>query len=224
MELTSLIQSNSLFGREKIVEETPHKPQDFPYLSFEKMFCLRKRVCLKIVFLSLIIMPQIKSYRAPKVEVKESLIGGKGIFAKEDIKKGELVFIKSGHIVGRKEAQKYDKEIGDFSVQITDEFFLCPTSKEEVNDIVIFFNHSCNPNIGPDGQISFVAIRDIKAGEELVCDYSTFTTSAYKLECKCGTKFCRKIITGDDWKLLELQKRYGDNFSWFILKKIKKLN
>jgi len=168
-------------------------------------------------------MAKIKSYRSPKIEIKKSQVGGKGIFAKEDIKKGELVFIRSGHIIGLDEAQKCDKKIGDFGIQITDDFFLYPTSKQELKDIVIFFNHSCDPNIGPNGQISFVAIKNILTGTELVCDYSMFTTAPYKLDCNCGTKYCRKTVTGEDWKLKELQKRYGNNFSWHILKKLKKL-
>lgn len=163
----------------------------------------------------------IKCYKSPKVAVKNSPIGGKGLFALKDIKKGELVFVKVGHVVDFEEAQKHDKELGDFSVQITDDLFLCPTSKEEISDLVIHFNHSCDPNIGPDGQVSFVALRNIKPDEELTCDYSTITASKYRLECKCGSKNCRKIITGDDWKLKELQDRHGYNFSWYILKKIK---
>jgi len=166
-------------------------------------------------------MANIKCYRSPKVEVKESSIGGKGAFAKEGIKKGEIVFIKAGHIVKLEEAMKHDKEIGDYSVQITDEFFLCPKSKDETEDLVIYFNHSCNPNIGPDGQISFVALRDIKASEESTCDYATIVGHSYTLKCNCGSKDCRKIITGNDWKLKKLQDKYGYHFSWFILKKIR---
>lgn len=166
-------------------------------------------------------MERIKCYISPKVQLQESSISNKGVFARQDIKKGEIVFIKAGHIVKLEEAIKYDKEIGDYSVQITNKFFLCPKSKDEIKDLVIHFNHSCDPNTGPDGQVSFVALRDIKVGEELTCDYATITNYPYKLDCSCGSKNCRKIITGEDWKNKELQKRYGNHFSWFILKKIK---
>jgi len=165
-------------------------------------------------------MADIKCYTYPKIEVRQGPIG-LGTFAKEDIKKDEVVFIKAGHIVQVEEALRYDKEVGDYSVQITDDFFLCPKKIEEIPDLVIHFNHSCNPNVGPDGQVSFVALRDIKKGEELSVDYATIVSHKYRLECKCGSKECRKIITGDDWKLKELQDKYGNHFSWFILKKIK---
>jgi len=71
-----------------------------------------------------------------------------------------------------------------------------------------------------DGQIGFVAMRSIRAGEELCLDYAMAITSDYKMECNCGNINCRKLITGDDWKKEELQKRYDKYFSWFIYKKI----
>lgn len=166
----------------------------------------------------------IKSYRSPKTEVRESSIGGKGLFAKESIKQGEIVFIKSGQIVGLKEALEYDKLLGDYSIQITEDFFLCPTNQEEVENTTIFVNHSCDPNVCPDGQVSFVALRDIKVGEELAYDYAMTVAHPYSLACSCGSDDCRGTITGDDWKRKDLQEKYGNHFSWLILKKIKKLD
>lgn len=40
----------------------------------------------------------ISSRLSNKVEVRDKSLNGKGIFAKEAIKKGETVFIKGGHI------------------------------------------------------------------------------------------------------------------------------
>ena len=169
-------------------------------------------------------MLKIKSYRLPKTEIRVSLIKGKGLFAKEDIKKDEIVFIKSGHIIkGNKGMTKLEKKLGEYCLQIADEFYFCPKTRKEIKDIAIFINHSCDPNVGPDGQITFVALRDIKAGEELSHDYAMTTDRNYRLKCNCGSKNCRKIITGKDWKLKSLQKKYGNHFSYYILKKIKKI-
>ena len=170
-------------------------------------------------------MPQIKSYRSSKTEIKyNSKIHGNGLYAKEDIMKGEIIFIKNGHIVPIKRLQKIEDELGDYSLQITDNFCLTPITKDEVRNLAIYINHSCNPNVGPDGQITFIALRNIKAGEELCYDYAMTTSYEYRLVCNCGSKICRKIITGDDWKLKELRERYGDHFSYHILKKIESLN
>ncbi len=68
-------------------------------------------------------MEKIRCYWSPKTEIKTSKIGGKGLFAKANIQKGEIVFIKAGHIVEYDEMMKYRTKVGDFDVQISDNFF-----------------------------------------------------------------------------------------------------
>jgi SET domain-containing protein len=46
---------------------------------------------------------------------------------------------------------------------------------------MIFSNHSCEPNIGVQGQIVFVAMRDIAAGEELTHDWATTDDEDYRM-------------------------------------------
>ncbi|MBI5332311.1 MAG: SET domain-containing protein [Candidatus Aenigmarchaeota archaeon] len=167
---------------------------------------------------------QIKSYRSSKTEIRESPIKGKGIFAKENIKKGEIVAIKNGHILTSDEYNELGKLQREYCLQIDDNFFIGPKTEEEINENAIFINHSCKPNIGFDGQVVYVALRDIKSGEELTHDYAMCFTKRnnYNFSCNCGTDCCRGNITDNDWKIKELQERYGNHFSWFILKKIKK--
>ena len=82
-------------------------------------------------------------------------------------------------------------------------------------------NHSCDPNAGLVGQIVLVALRDIKVGEEICFDYATSDGSPYdEFECGCGSRLCRHHVTGDDWKLPELQKRYEGHFSPYIQRRI----
>lgn len=165
----------------------------------------------------------IKSYRSSKTIIKTSTKGGKGLFASENILADEIIAIRAGHFVNTDEAFRLDKEIGDFSLQISDDFYICPATSEEIDEIAICINHSCDPSIGMDGQICFVAMRNIQAGEELCLDYAMAITGDYKMSCNCGNSNCRKEVTGDDWKKEELQKRYGKYFSWFIYKKIHSL-
>ncbi len=174
-----------------------------------------------LAFIPYLYMNQITSWRSPKTHIRESKKGGKGLFAKKDINKEEVVFIKSGHILDGKQTKNFAEELGDYYLQIHDDFYISPTTKDEVLSTAIFINHSCEPNVGPDGQITFIALRDIKAGEELCYDYAMTTAHPYELKCHCGSKRCRKTITGNDWKLKELQEKYGNHFIWFILKKIK---
>ena len=81
-------------------------------------------------------------------------------------------------------------------------------------------NHSCEPNLGLQGQIVYVALRDIGIDEELTVDYAMNDDDSYEMKCQCGTKSCRGKITGVDWKMPEIQRKYDGYFSWFIQRRI----
>lgn len=163
----------------------------------------------------------MKTYRSPKTEIRNtSAIHGRAVFAREPIAKGELVFIKHGHLVDTCTANELEKILGDYCVQIERDWHLCPRNQEEIEDTAMFINHSCDPNLGVSGQVSFVSLRAIEEGEELTYDYATTTTDFYKLECKCGSTLCRGLITHNDWKRSDLQERYGKHFSSYILSMI----
>ncbi|MDZ7696372.1 MAG: SET domain-containing protein-lysine N-methyltransferase [Deltaproteobacteria bacterium] len=164
----------------------------------------------------------IRCHRSSKVELRESLLGGRGIFALEKIEKDEVVAIKAGHIITSDDIVEITSSVGDYALQIQDGFYLSPRSRDEIDRMTIFINHSCDPNVGFMGQIVYVAMRDIEPGEELCHDYAMERTDDYSLACRCGSEHCRGTITGDDWKRAELQARYGDRFSSYILKKIKR--
>jgi hypothetical protein len=85
---------------------------------------------------------------------------------------------------------------------------------------MMHLNHSCEPNLGLQGQIVYVALRDIGIDEELTVDYAMNDDDSYEMKCQCGTKSCRGKITGADWKMLELQRKYDGYFSWFIQRRI----
>ncbi len=163
------------------------------------------------------------SYRSPKTEVRESSrIDGKGLFAREPIGKGEVVAIKGGHVLTLKEYGSLGSLPKQYCLQIDDAFFIGPRTAEEIEGNAIFINHSCEPNVGFEGQIIYVALRDIRKGEELCHDYAMcFTARDHDFRCKCGAKGCRGTITDDDWMLKPLQEKYGNHFVSFILKKIR---
>ncbi|MBW1782982.1 MAG: SET domain-containing protein-lysine N-methyltransferase [Deltaproteobacteria bacterium] len=163
----------------------------------------------------------IRCYRSPKIEVRSDGLEGRGIFAKEKIPQGEVIAVKAGHIVTADQLPEITSKLGDYALQIHDNFYLSPISPEEVDRMTIFINHSCDPNVGFDGQITYVAMRDIEPGEELCHDYAMERTDDYSLDCQCGSNCCRGKITGQDWKDPQLQQRYGTYFSSYILSKIR---
>jgi len=161
----------------------------------------------------------MKTYRSAKIEVREDTLAGRGVIAIADIARDEIVAIKAGNIITRAELEQATREAGDMALQIDDEFYLAPCTADDVDDMSVFINHSCDPNVGFRGQVVYVAMRDIRAGEELCHDYSMERSDNYLLDCHCGSALCRGKVTGQDWKLPELQQRYGDYFSIYIRNK-----
>ena len=161
------------------------------------------------------------SYLSPKTKVRESKIHGRGLFAIADIAKNEVVAIKGGHIVdGKTLGEKITPVLGPVEIQIDDDLFIAPVSEEERELSMLYLNHSCDPNVGMRGEITFVAMRDIRTGEELTHDWAMTDDDDYSVECSCGASNCRQILTGKDWKRLDLQKRYAGHFSAYLARKI----
>src|SRR6266851_6207216 len=101
------------------------------------------------------------TYRSPKTEVRESPIHGNGLFATHEIARGEIVAVKGGHILTGQEWRALEPALGSTEIQIAEELFIAPTRQEEREGSMLFMNHSCDPNIAIQGQIVFVAMRDI---------------------------------------------------------------
>jgi SET domain-containing protein len=154
--------------------------------------------------------------------VRESKIHGHGLFATADIAKGEVVAIKGGHIVDRDTLRReITPKLGPVEIQIGDDLFIAPVTGEERELSMLYSNHSCDANIGMRGEITFVAMRDIRAGEELTHDWCTTDDDDYSVVCKCGSAKCRGTLTGKDWQRPELQKRYAGYFSAYLTEKIR---
>ena len=163
------------------------------------------------------------SYRSPKTKVRESKIHGRGLFAKADIAKGEIVAIKGGHIIDRETLRReITPALGPVEIQIGDNLFIAPVTANERELSMLYSNHSCNPNIGMRGEITFVAMRDIRAGEELTHDWAMTDDDNYEMECHCGAANCRRVITGQDWLKPDLQEKYRGYMSWYLEEKIAK--
>ena len=163
------------------------------------------------------------SYHSPNTEIRGSEIEGRGIFAIDQIKKHEVVAIKGGHIFDGAQLKELEKVLGPAEIQIGDDLFIGPVSREDREGAMLFLNHSCDPNVGVKGQIVFVAMRDIEPGEEITQDWAmTDDDDSTSMTCNCGNPNCRGSITGKDWKKEELQKKYHGYMSWYIEEKIRK--
>lgn len=157
---------------------------------------------------------------SPKTEKRASGIHGRGLFARESIARDEIVIVKGGYVLSEAQRDAVSLELGPSEIQITEELFIGPTTRAEREGGMMHLNHSCEPNLGLQGQIVFVALREIAAGEELSIDYAMTDDEPYEMVCDCGAELCRRLITGFDWKDAAIQSRYNGYFSWFIQRRI----
>ena len=163
----------------------------------------------------------LASYLSPKTAVRPSRIAGRGLFAEAPIAEGEIVCVKGGHLLTRAEFANHKGVANEAELQIADDLFLAPVSEAEFEGVMMFLNHSCEPNVGAQGQIVFVALRAVAAGEELTLDYATIDDDAEPMSCRCGAEGCRRVITGQDWRKPELRRKYGRFFAWYLLERIR---
>jgi len=154
------------------------------------------------------------NYLSPLVESREAPRTGFGSFALAPIGTGTVVAAFGGTIMSRSLFSNFPTEQQSRSLQIeTDSFALGPVLREP-GDLI---NHSCAPNCGMRNATQLIAMRPIASGEEITFDYSMSDASDYdEFDCACGTSQCRKRITGNDWRLSELQMRYQGMFSPYI--------
>jgi SET domain-containing protein len=164
----------------------------------------------------------IRSYISPRAAKGErSTIEGRGLFATEAIAKGEIVAIKGGHIVDAQTLSANADVAGNSDIKIADGFHIAALSADEYEDVMMFLNHSCEPNVGVGGNVVFVAMRDVAPGEELTLDYALFDDDDSEMTCRCGQPSCRGTVSGQDWRRPELQAKYGPYFSWYLQQKIR---
>lgn len=163
----------------------------------------------------------VSTWISPKaVKGEPSGIAGRGLLAVEPIGAGEVVAVKGGHVVTTEQLRTLPEKLQNSDVQITDDLHLVALADEEYEAVMLFINHSCEPNVGFAGNVVLVAMRDIAAGEELTTDYALFDDHEDAMACSCGRAACRRRIDGRDWMRPELQERYRGYFSWYLQQKM----
>ena len=137
-----------------------------------------------------------------RIQTRQSPVHGKGVFALCDIAAGETLIEYVGEVITWDEAQERHPHDPD---QPNHTFYF-HVDEDKVIDAAYggnssrWINHSCDPNCEAEerkGRIYIVALRDIRAGEELFYDYGLIIEERYtaKLKaeyaCHCGAPNCR---------------------------------
>jgi hypothetical protein len=163
----------------------------------------------------------VSSWISPKARKGiDSDIAGRGLFAIQQIGAGEIVAVKGGHIVSTTQLRQLPDPLPNSEIQIADGLHMAAVSPEEYEPVMLYINHSCEPNVGFAGNIVLMAMREVAAGEELTTDYAMFDDSDGQMTCHCNTASCRRVIYGQDWRRSNLQRRYSGYFSWYLRRKI----
>ena len=160
---------------------------------------------------------------SPKVGIRESKIHGRGLFAKDNIQKGEKTVVWGGVYVNEQGAEGCKKQ-GKLVMQWDNNLYSCEDPGDEKG---YFINYSCDPNMWMFDAYTLIARRDVKKGGELTVDYVFWEADeSYisKWKYNCGSSLCRGRVTGKDWRSPILQKRYKNHFSPLINKRIKALS
>ena len=152
----------------------------------------------------------------PKIEIRNSSIGGRGVFALEKIGVEEDILTFGVDYIDKAEAEKIDDKL---VMQWDEKLF---TAENRGDDETYFINHSCDSNAWMKDAFTLMARREILTGEEVTADYALWEANenyVSKWSCKCGSLKCRGRVTGQDWRRPDLQKMYHDHLSPLINKK-----
>ena len=91
----------------------------------------------------------VSSYITPKARKGvSSAIQGRGLVAVAPIVAAELVAIKGGHIVTTAVLRSLPERLQNSEVQIAGGFHLAAAQDAEYEPVMLFINHSCEPNGG----------------------------------------------------------------------------
>ncbi len=135
------------------------------------------------------------------IEVRQSKIHHKGVFAKKKIPKGMKIIEYIGEKITSDEADRREFENikkGATYIYILDDDY-CIDGEIGGNESK-YVNHSCSPNCEDeiiDGKIWFISTKEIQPGEELFFDYEFPFDDPVKDKCLCGSKKCRGYIQSD---------------------------
>ena len=129
-----------------------------------------------------------------KVEVKQSFIEGRGLFAKASMRARQKLGNLTGELISQAEGRRLAKRLRRISIVELGGGKALDASKK--GNQLKYINHSCQPNtfIRIFGKkVEFYALRAIRRGEELTCDYGE-THHEGMHRCRCGSPRCRGFI------------------------------
>ena len=122
--------------------------------------------------------------------IRSSAIHAAGCYTTTPIRKGARVVEYTG--------PRIPKEVADVEYENSPTTYLFGVGDGSMvidgHGTAMFINHSCDPNCETEeieGRVWIMAIRPIKAGEELTYDYYLYDGDEDEARCNCGSANCR---------------------------------
>lgn len=132
-------------------------------------------------------------YACFRIEIRQSSIHHRGVFALEPIPARRKVIEYTGERISRRETKR--RGMGRITYLFTlDHYWTIDGAVGGSGAEII--NHSCDPNLRSrivKGHILYFSSRKIRKGEELTIDY-LFPKDIGRVPCSCGTARCRGTI------------------------------
>jgi SET domain-containing protein len=135
--------------------------------------------------------------RTVQIEVRESGVHGRGVYAAQAIPEGARIIEYTGERVSWEAAPDNPDDPHTFNFGLENGDVINP---EAGGNDARWINHSCDPNceaVEEDDRVFIYAMRDIQLGEELLYDYHMeldepiTEASKKKFACHCGASNCR---------------------------------
>ncbi len=126
--------------------------------------------------------------------VRPSEIDGRGCFATVFFPKGRKIAEYAGERISRREVARRARRRRKLRICAINSYWSLDGSRG--GNGTHYINHSCAPNSYmriARGHIIFMALRDIRPGEEITLDYVT-TLHSNRKRCHCKAPTCRGTI------------------------------
>jgi SET domain-containing protein len=158
---------------------------------------------------------RIKKTSSPYIQVRQSHIHHKGVFASRDIPEGTKIIEYVGEKITKHESDIRAEKVLNQAKNDNNKgavYIFTLNKRYDIDGNVSWntagiINHSCDPNceaIDFRGHIWICAMRDIKAGEELTYNYGYDFVDWWEHPCKCGSPRCVGYILAEEhWPKLK---------------------
>ena len=152
----------------------------------------------------------MKSRDSHKAVVRRTRKYGRGVFARQRIRKGEIIAVFDGPLIDD-DFEPWTDDLFQHAIQVG------PREWRDSKGIARLINHSCDPNCGIKDLVKIVAMRTIEPGEQITWDYEmTEKNPWFRMRCRCGSPICRRVI-GDFRRMPKaIRRKYGNFISEWL--------